>query len=278
MKKLLLVSLLLCNGFLLAQEPLTIKEIDSTSTEVPFNIIENVPIYKGCDPSMRPEELKACMSYAITNLISQNFNTNITNGLGLPDGPVRINVIFKINVDGNIIDAQARAPHPALEKEALRLVSLIPKLDKPGYYKGEPVVVPYSLPILFKVENPKSSKSKKITEDTFPVFRGCDESLSYEAQKACTSEKVSDYVKLSFNYELADKLFPTENSTKFQLDFVINEKGVAEQINVKANKREVAVDVINVVKRMPKFKKPGTVNGKPSKTPVSILMTIYFPH
>jgi protein TonB len=160
MKKLLIVSLLLCNGLLLAQEPLTIKEIDSTSTEVPFSIIEKVPVYKGCDPSMRTEELKACMSYAITNLVSMNFNTSIANDLGLPDGTVRVNVMFKIDVDGSIIDVQARAPHPALEAEAIRVVNLIPRLDKPGYFKGEPVVVPYSLPILFKVENSKKRKSK----------------------------------------------------------------------------------------------------------------------
>jgi hypothetical protein len=186
---------------------------------------------------------------------------------------VKVDVTFVIDTLGMIQNIMAKAPHPALEEEAVRVVKLIPKMT-PGYIDGKPVIVPYSVPISVEIINPKLIKSNA----TFPVFRGCDESLNYEAQKACTSEKVSDYVKLSFNYELADKLFPTENSTQFQLDFIINEKGVAEQINVKANKREVAIDVINVVKRMPKFKKPGTVNGKPSKTPVTILMTIYFPH
>ena len=171
---------------------------------------------------------------------------------------VKVDVTFVIDTLGMIQNIMAKAPHPALEEEAVRVVKLIPKMT-PGYIDGKPVIVPYSVPISVEIINPKLIKSNA----TFPVFRGCDESLNYEAQKACTSEKVSDYVKLSFNYELADKLFPTENSTQFQLDFIINEKGVAEQINVKANKREVAIDVINVVKRMPKFKKPGTVNGRP---------------
>ena len=271
MKKILLILLLLCNGFLLAQN------YDSLFIENDSRV-EKVPVYKGCDASLSNHELRDCMSDAITNHVSKNFNAKISNDLGLPNGTVKIYVIFKIDTDGNIFNAQARAPHPALEKEALMVVNLIPTLEKPGYIDGKPVIVPYSLPITFKVENSKSSKSKTNAEATFPIFRGCEESLTYEAQKDCTTEKVVDYVKLSFNYELADKLFPTENSTQFQLEFVINEKGVAEKINVKANKREVAIDVINVVKRMPKFKKPGTVNGKPSKTPISILMTIYFPH
>ena len=47
-------------------------------------------------------------------------------------------------------DVDARAAHPELEKEAIRVVKSLPKLV-PGYVDGEPVVVPYSLPILFQL-------------------------------------------------------------------------------------------------------------------------------
>ena len=115
-----------------------------------------------------------------------------------------------------------------------------------------------------------------VIEQRFPVFRGCNEDLSYENQKKCTSRKVSNFVKLSFNYELADKLFPQDRSTQFEVSFVINKKGKAEQITAKAHKREIAAEAIKIVKRLPKFKKPGVVDGEAVDVPFSLLITIYF--
>ena len=43
---------------------------------------------------------------------------------------------------------RARAPHPNLKKEAIRVVNMIPKM-KPGMQLGKAVIVPYSLPIIF---------------------------------------------------------------------------------------------------------------------------------
>ncbi|WP_308990778.1 energy transducer TonB [Mariniflexile litorale] len=138
------------------------QDQDENTNEISFAVIENVPVYKGCGASTTNTELKNCMSAAISKHIADNFNTNITNGLGLPDGRVRINVIFKIDKEGNVVDIRSKAPHPVLEKEAIRVIQLIPQLEKPGYQRGNPVTVPYSLPIIFNVQNPKkSSKSTK---------------------------------------------------------------------------------------------------------------------
>jgi len=64
----------------------------------------------------------------------------------------RISVIFKIDKNGNVIDIRARAPHPRLVKEAIRVLNMLPKM-KPGIQRGKPVVVPYSLPINFQAPN-----------------------------------------------------------------------------------------------------------------------------
>lgn len=156
MKETFILLVLTLSTFSFSQE----KDIDSlnntkNSEIVPFNIIENVPVYKGCDDSMSNTELKNCMSTSISKHVAKNFNTKIINGLGIPDGKVRINVIFKINKEGNIIDINAKAPHPILVEEAVRVIKLIPKMDKPGYLRDKPVTVPYSLPIVFNVVNPK---------------------------------------------------------------------------------------------------------------------------
>jgi protein TonB len=59
-------------------------------------------------------------------------------------------VIFKIDKNGNIEGVRSRAPHPALEEEAIRVVNSLPTFT-PGKNNGKNVIVPYSLPIIFQV-------------------------------------------------------------------------------------------------------------------------------
>ena len=100
--------------------------------------------------------------------------------------------------------------------------------------------------------------------------------MNYEDTKACTLEKISDYIKVSFDYEMTNRVFLTKKTTKFQLDFYINNKGKAEHINAKAEHKAIAIEAIRLIKRMPKLKKPGTLNGEIINTPISLTMTIYF--
>ncbi len=129
--------------------------------EVPFAIIEKVPVYDGCDENTSNEQLRMCMSNAIAKYIGKHFNTDVTKNIGLPSGPNRIITMFKIDKEGNIIDIKARAKHPNLEKEAIRVISLLPKLIKPGYQRGKPVIVPYSLPIIFNIVADTPSEQKE---------------------------------------------------------------------------------------------------------------------
>ncbi|OUR98152.1 hypothetical protein A9Q86_13925 [Flavobacteriales bacterium 33_180_T64] len=125
--------------------------------EVPFAVIEQVPTFPGCEAEGN-ESRKKCTSDAISKFISRNFNTDIGLGLGL-SGRQRINCIFKIDQDGNIIFIQSRATHPRLSEEANRVVALLPKMI-PGMQRGKSVVVPYSLPLLFTIEG-KSNATRQ---------------------------------------------------------------------------------------------------------------------
>ena len=123
--------------------------IDGDNVEVSFSTVENVPIFPGCDKGDNAERRK-CMSQKITKFVQKEFNVNIARNLGLY-GRQRISVIFKINKKGNVVRVRARAPHPNLKKEAIRVVNMIPKM-KPGMQLGKAVIVPYSLPIIFQVQ------------------------------------------------------------------------------------------------------------------------------
>ena len=130
-------------------EDLDIEEVEE-DIEVPFSVIENVPIFPGCDKGNNAQRRK-CMSQKITKFVQRKFNTDLAGDLGL-SGRQRISVIFKIDQNGDVVGVRARAPHPRLVKEATRVVNLLPKM-KPGKQRGKAVVVPYSLPIIFQVQD-----------------------------------------------------------------------------------------------------------------------------
>ncbi len=130
-------------------EDVEVEEVEE-DVEVPFAVIENVPEYPGCNKGNNAKK-KKCMSDKITKFVQRNFNTDLAGDLGL-SGRQRINVIFKIDKTGKITGIRSRAPHPRLEKEAARVINKLPKM-KPGKQRGKAVTVPYSLPIIFQVQD-----------------------------------------------------------------------------------------------------------------------------
>tara|TARA_B100001287_G_C22468291_1_gene428373 strand:- start:10 stop:726 length:717 start_codon:yes stop_codon:yes gene_type:complete len=135
-------------------EEIEVEEIEVEEVvedvEVPFAVIENVPEYPGCDRGSNADKRK-CMSDKIAKFVQRKFNTDLAGDLGL-SGRQRISVIFKIDKNGNVTGVRSRAPHPRLEKEAARVINMLPKM-KPGRQRGKPVIVPYSLPITFQVQD-----------------------------------------------------------------------------------------------------------------------------
>jgi hypothetical protein len=85
----------------------------------------------------------------IGDFVNGNFDTSLGEKLGLT-GVTRVIVMFKIDKNGQVVEAQARAPKPELEEEAIRVVTSMPKFT-PGEHNGNPVNVMYSLPIAFQV-------------------------------------------------------------------------------------------------------------------------------
>ena len=137
------------------EEIMEIEEIEEAIEEeiadVPFAVIENVPVYPGCEKKRSNAEKKKCMSEKVQKFVQKKFNTELAGDLGL-EGRQRIAVQFKIDKNGDVVNVRARAPHPKLEQEAVKVVKALPKMV-PGRQRGTAVGVLYSLPILFQVEN-----------------------------------------------------------------------------------------------------------------------------
>ena len=122
-------------------------QIIQETANVPFAIIENVPTYPGCSGSNT--EKRKCMQENIQRFVGENFDTSIASKADL-SGKQKINTMFKIDQNGDVIGIITKAESPALQAEAARVIKLLPKMQ-PGKQRGENVGVIYSLPIIFEV-------------------------------------------------------------------------------------------------------------------------------
>lgn len=73
----------------------------------------------------------------------------------------RVIVSFVVNKDGSIVDIEAkRSPDPSLSKEAVRVVSMMPKW-KPAHQGDKIVRSRFNLPIMFKLSTPTPPTDNK---------------------------------------------------------------------------------------------------------------------
>ncbi|RKN83251.1 energy transducer TonB [Ulvibacterium marinum] len=113
---------------------------------VPFAVIENVPIFPGCENMSTNEERKACFQKKIQEHVIKQFKYPATAAeLGIQG---RVFVQFVIDTKGYITGVRTRGPDSNLEKEASRIIASLPQMT-PGMQRGRAVKVPYSIPVNF---------------------------------------------------------------------------------------------------------------------------------
>ncbi len=137
--------------FVKVEEYENIEEVieeEEIEKDIPFAIIEEAPVYPGCKGS-KPE-LKECLQSSITKHVGKHFRSDLAQELGLTAGKKKVYVQFKIDETGMVTDIRARGPHVRLEKEAIRVVSLLPQMT-PGRQRTRAVRVSYTLPITLDV-------------------------------------------------------------------------------------------------------------------------------
>lgn len=137
---LLLVLVFSASGFSQAQ----FKEGEKDN-EV-FTIVENMPEFPGGQEAM--------FQFLANNVVyPPEAKKNGIQG--------RVFVGFTVGKDGVIKDVHiVRGVHKLLDKEAMRVVRLMPKW-KPGMQKGKAVAVSYNLPINFMFSKKGKKKKRK---------------------------------------------------------------------------------------------------------------------
>ncbi|MFD2550579.1 energy transducer TonB [Bizionia sediminis] len=128
-------------------EEVVVEEVDEV-VSVPFSVVEKVPVFPGCTGTSN-QALKDCFNSKI--------NEHIRNHIQYPKAAVdmgifgKVYVMFFIDAEGRVSQIKSRGPDPQLEREAERIIGLLPIME-PGKQRGKPVKVPYSIPINFVLE------------------------------------------------------------------------------------------------------------------------------
>ncbi len=133
------------NMEILEPEDVEVEEIEE-EPNVTWVTIEQAPVFPGCE---KEKDKRACFSKMIQKHIQKNFNyPSLEQELGIEG---RVNVLFDIKKDGSIGNIRYRGPHKNLEKEAVRIISKLPKM-RPGKQRGTPVKVAFAIPITFRLQ------------------------------------------------------------------------------------------------------------------------------
>jgi len=275
----ILISILLTNPAY-SSNGLSLK--NEQEEVIKFSDVEKPPFYiDWCTSNISKDKIRECTDSGIKLFAKTNFNTEIAADLNL-SGYQRITSAFIIDKSGKIDNIRVRASHPDLEKEALRVINLIPKME-PGIQNGEAVSTSYLLPIIFKVQSDSLSQSEKnpilnivdgdnvevpfSTVQNVPIFPGCDKGNN-EARRKCMSKKITKFVKKEFNTDLAGDL-GLSGSQRISVIFKIDKNGDINGVRARAPHPKLKAEAIRVVNMLPKMK-PGTQLGKAVVVPYSL--------
>lgn len=140
------------------------KKDGTNNAEIPFAMVEEVPVFPGCDDE---ENKRICFNKMMQKHIGDNFKyPKEAQEQGIEG---RVNVIFKVAKDGSIQNVRMRGSDPILEKEVARIISLLPKMT-PGRNKGKAVEVPFSIPIDFKLGEEKEVSPLGLSFNIEPIY------------------------------------------------------------------------------------------------------------
>ena len=116
--------------------PVEVEEEDVEEQQI-FQVVEEMPEFPG--------GMGECMKFLGKNIKYPTISQE--NGV-----QGRVIVQFVVNRDGSIVDpVVVRGVDPYLDKEALRVIQMMPKW-KPGKQRGKAVRVKYTVPVMFRLQ------------------------------------------------------------------------------------------------------------------------------
>ena len=248
----------------------------TATKEIPFGEVDEVPDFPGCEDAV---DKKACFQEKIQRHIRKNFHyPEAAQEQGVQG---RVSSIFIIDVKGNVVDIRMRGPNELLEKETKRILTKLPQMQ-PGKQDGQPVNVPFSIPITFRIQGTDDEEINKEIQsfgergkgwvpftaiDEAPIFPGCENS---EDKRACFLENVQSHVRKHFNYPQEAQEQGIQG--RVAIMFGINADGDIVDIKSKGPSPILETEAQRIIARLPKME-PAKQNGKPVDVIFSIPIT-----
>jgi len=283
-KYLLLVPLILAIVLYTSCEMEHKKESELTNTpltvgvgekKVSFMEVDKAPIFPGCE---NEANAKACFQEKMVSHIKEHFNyPQEAQEQGIQG---RVSIVFVIGSDGVIKNIRKRGPHELLENEAVKIVQRLPQMV-PGMQNGQPVEVPFSIPITFKLRDETATMDHEIQKfserkagwvpfssiDSAPIFPGCENEAN---TKVCFQEKMVAHIKKHFNYPQGARDQGIQG--RVAIVFVIDEKGLIKNIRKRGPHELLENEAVRIIESLPQME-PGRNDGQPVKVPFSIPIT-----
>ncbi len=106
------------------EQPASSTVDESEGLDIPFTLIESVPVFKGCEEE---KDKRDCFQKKIQEHIKKN--------LKIPEQALeegiqgKVIVSFVVEKDGTVNIKNIRGPHPILEKEARRIIEKNTKIE-----------------------------------------------------------------------------------------------------------------------------------------------------
>lgn len=244
------------------------ESITQETENVAFAIVDKVPIFPGCEDE---DNRRECFKKMIQKHISKNFNyPKEAQEKGIQG---RVSIMLTISQDGTIQNVRMRGPDKLLEKEAARIISLIPKM-MPAKHKGKVVNVLYSIPITFKLSGDADVAKQKDYENSsdvpfavieeVPVFPGCEEE---DNRRQCFNKMMQKHISKNFNY-------PKEAQEKgiqgrVSIMFTISQDGSIQKVRMRGPDELLEKECARIISLLPRMI-PGKQKGKAVDVPFSI--------
>lgn len=115
-----------------------------------FELVENVPVFPGCEAAADNNERKACFQAKIMRYVVDEFHyPEVAREMNIQG---KVFVKFVIEKDGSISNITVvRGADPLLDEEAVRVIKSLPYIQ-PARQRGKPVRMSFVIPINAKLE------------------------------------------------------------------------------------------------------------------------------
>ena len=229
-----------------------LQEVESTSreTEPPtekliFTVVEEMPEFTG--------GMGECMKF---------INKNIQYPPEAIEKEIQGRVIVQMVItdEGDVTDAKVvRGVDPLLDKEALRVINLMPKW-KPGKQRGKAVNVKYTIPVMFRLSGGNDveaeSKDTPANVDEKAIFTVCEEMATFPGgMTECMKflSKNVDYPKEAQDNGIQGRVI---------VQFVVKKDGsITDAKVVRGVDPSLDKEALRIINLMPKWT-PGKQRGK----------------